>query len=182
MGLTISPEASAHSQAHSGDVSALCLLRVPDAVSGIERTVVLAGIGSQLLAYDLCSGQLLFCHRVMPDGMHLHGIAAERPASGGWDALLALHGDRHACVASLHLRDAPRAEVLWALPALRSQASVIVVFDSRVTMNCDTSSSSGATNSSYMFAGLSITRVRVFDSISSLSTHGRGACVAHFAP
>jgi hypothetical protein len=129
MGLTISPEASAHSQAHSGDVSALCLLRVPDAVSGIERTVVLAGIGSQLLAYDLCSGQLLFCHRVMPDGMHLHGIAAERPASGGWDALLALHGDRHACVASLHLRDAPRAEVLWALPALRSWT-----LDARLTL------------------------------------------------
>ena len=68
------------------------------------------------------------------------------------------------------------------LPAVRSQASAIVVFDSRVTINCDRSSSSGATNSSNMLAGLSNTRVRVFDSILSFSTHGRGARVIHWAP
>ncbi|KAK9847692.1 hypothetical protein WJX84_010173, partial [Apatococcus fuscideae] len=81
-------------QAFVGDVSALHILQVPQLASHI----LLAGIGSQLQAYDLADGRHLCSCPVLQDGAHIHGLHSCAAAGG---AVLTVHGDHFAKVLSV---------------------------------------------------------------------------------
>lgn len=104
------PGQCAVTSAYTGDVTALCIARLPGgegaAVSG--GSGVLAGIGSQLHAYSLPSGNRCCCTTVLPDAARLHGIAClpEEAGSAACTAarpalLVAVHGGRHAALLRL---------------------------------------------------------------------------------
>lgn len=67
-------------------------------------SLLLAGIGSQLLVYTLPAGRLCGCATVLPDAVRVHGIAAlPVPSSSGArpQVLAAVHGRQHAAFVRL---------------------------------------------------------------------------------
>lgn len=62
-----------------------------------------AGMGSQLLVYDLSTGRMMLNYTVFSSGVHVHGIhAVQMPEA--W--LLAVHGERFVTVSLCSLSKA----------------------------------------------------------------------------
>lgn len=116
LGLPAPARASAvQSEAASSDVTALCIAHLRHDVgtssytadaagSSAETRLLLAGVGSQLHAFQLPSGECCCCSTVMPDATRLHGISwlQERSTeSGRLQLLAAVHGARHAALLRL---------------------------------------------------------------------------------
>ena len=73
----------------------LCLATGYLQVQRNEPPYAPAGMGSQLLVYELSTGMLVNNHTIFPSGIHVHGIHAV----GLQDScLLAVHGERFAKV------------------------------------------------------------------------------------
>lgn len=102
---------SVQSEAASSDVTALCIAGLrndvgassPAATAGssAKARLLLAGVGSQLHAFQLPSGVRCCCTTVMPDATRLHGISWLQEGSaepGCLQLLVAVHGARHAAL------------------------------------------------------------------------------------
>ncbi len=95
---THSPNACCSSAGTAAAASAAC------AAAATSGTLLLAGIGSQLLVYELPSGRLLCCETALPSAARLHGIAwlpCPAEANGRPVLLVAVHGGRHAALLRL---------------------------------------------------------------------------------
>lgn len=95
---THSPNACCSSAGTAAAASAAC------AAAATSGTLLLAGIGSQLLVYELPSGRLLCCEAALPSAARLHGIAwlpCPAEANGRPVLLVAVHGGRHAALLRL---------------------------------------------------------------------------------
>ena len=132
--------------------------------AAVSGTLFLAGIGSQLLVYDLPSGRLLCCQTVLPDAARLHGISwmpGPPDASGQPSVLVAVHGGRHAALLRLLC---PAAQIAstgdrgsragWQLQLLKQLRFV------EWTMEVQLAASSGC--SAQMAVGLSSNAVQLF--------------------
>ena len=106
----VQQEGEATTLAYAGDVTALCV--VPSSSGGAcDDILVLVGIGAQLHAYALATGELLLQQCVLPYSCRIHGITAAEwgPAAADQQQpqaqrqlLLAVHGDRHAVLLGLN--------------------------------------------------------------------------------
>ena len=132
--------------------------------ASVSGTLLLAGIGSQLLVYDLPSGRLLCCQTVLPDAARLHGISwlpGPPDASGRPSVLVAVHGGRHAALLRLLGPAAPTAgtvdsggSAVWQLQLLKQLRFV------EWTMEVQLAASSGC--SAQLAVGLSSNAVQLF--------------------
>lgn len=60
-------------------------------VMQLSTAIACAGMGSQLLVYQLSSGDLVVNHTVFSSGIHIHGVHAVQLPNA---CLLAVHGER----------------------------------------------------------------------------------------
>ncbi|XP_022998382.1 WD repeat-containing protein 6 isoform X2 [Cucurbita maxima] len=158
-----------HSGQYLGEISALCFLHLPPQISSLP--ILLAGSGSEVLAYNLESGNMIESFRVF-EGIRVHGISSislnfsEASSCTKLDFVLVVFGEKRVKLYRVSVEMVAEVCVhlvpLCSLPRFNHW-----VLDACFLKSRDSSSSAGSDSCGYIAIGCSDNSVHVWDTCES---------------
>ncbi|KAG6606915.1 WD repeat-containing protein 6, partial [Cucurbita argyrosperma subsp. sororia] len=158
-----------HSGQYLGEISALCFLHLPPQISSLP--ILLAGSGSEVLAYNLESGNMIESFRVF-EGIRVHGISSISLNFSGassctkLDFVLVVFGEKRVKLYRVSVEMVAEVCVdlvpLCSLPRFNHW-----VLDACFLKSRDSSSSAGSDSCGYIAIGCSDNSVHVWDTCES---------------
>ncbi|XP_008447447.2 uncharacterized protein LOC103489892 isoform X1 [Cucumis melo] len=158
-----------HSGQYLGEISALCFLHLPPQISSFP--ILLAGSGSEVMAYNLESGKMMESFRVF-EGIRVHGISSislnfnEASSFAKLDFILAVFGEKRVKLYRISVEVIAEVCVnmvlLCSLPRFNHW-----VLDACFLKSRDSSSLAGSDRCGYIAIGCGDNSVHVWDTCES---------------